>query len=163
CREFLNYLKPRIAEYHALLTTNHIFVQRTGGIGMLSKELALSHGCSGPMLRGSLDRRKGDPDWDLRKLEPYCGYESYTFNAAAAAGRRGVPGDGVPAGPDGLLRGRQAVEGPGAAAGAGPVVELLEPERDGRGLPQLPDRGRAGHCRQHRHRHGRDRSLEAVS
>jgi NADH-quinone oxidoreductase subunit D len=81
CREFLNYLKPRIPEYHALLTTNHIFVQRTAGIGVLSKELALSYGCTGPMLRGSLDRRQGDPDWDLRKIEPYCGYETYNFNA----------------------------------------------------------------------------------
>jgi NADH-quinone oxidoreductase subunit D len=81
CREFLNYLKPRIPEYHALLTTNHIFVQRTAGIGILSKELALSYGCTGPMLRGSLDRRQGDPDWDLRKVEPYCGYETYNFNA----------------------------------------------------------------------------------
>ncbi len=81
CRQFLDYLEPRILEYHALLTTNHIFVKRTAGIGILSKELALSHACSGPMLRGSLDRKAGDPDWDLRKLEPYCGYETYQFKA----------------------------------------------------------------------------------
>ncbi len=80
CREFLNYLKPRIPEYHTLLTTNHIFVQRTANIGMLSREMALSYGCTGPMLRGSLDRRQGDPDWDLRRIEPYCGYETYDFN-----------------------------------------------------------------------------------
>jgi NADH-quinone oxidoreductase subunit D len=80
CREFLTYLKPRIPEYHALLTTNHIFVKRTANIGNLSKETALSHGCTGPMLRGSLDRRRGDPDWDLRRIEPYCGYETYDFN-----------------------------------------------------------------------------------
>ncbi|HYT91269.1 MAG TPA: NADH-quinone oxidoreductase subunit D [Gemmataceae bacterium] len=88
CQQFLTYLKPRIAEYHTLLTTNHIFVQRTAGLGILSKELALSHACTGPMLRGSLDR-KGDPEkgippdpaWDLRKTEPYCGYESYDFKA----------------------------------------------------------------------------------
>jgi NADH-quinone oxidoreductase subunit D len=81
CREFLNYLKPRISEYHALLTTNHIFVQRTANIGVLSKDVALNYGCTGPMLRGSLDRRRGDSDWDLRKIEPYCGYETYDFNA----------------------------------------------------------------------------------
>ena len=81
CQQFLDYLKPRIAEYHTLLTTNHIFVQRTANIGNMSKELALSHGCSGPMLRGSLDRTKGDPVWDLRKTEPYCGYETYEFKA----------------------------------------------------------------------------------
>jgi NADH-quinone oxidoreductase subunit D len=81
CKQFLDYLEPRILEYHALLTTNHIFVKRTAGIGILSKELAISHGCSGPMLRGSLDRKAGDPDWDLRKIEPYCGYETYDFKA----------------------------------------------------------------------------------
>jgi NADH-quinone oxidoreductase subunit D len=80
CREFLNYLKPRVPEYHALLTTNHIFVQRTANIGNLSREVALSYGCTGPMLRGSLDRRRGDLDWDLRRTEPYCGYETYDFN-----------------------------------------------------------------------------------
>src|SRR5918911_3933866 len=67
CQQFLDYLKPRIAEYHTLLTTNHIFVQRTANIGILSKEQALSYACSGPMLRGSLDRRKGDPGWDPRR------------------------------------------------------------------------------------------------
>jgi NADH-quinone oxidoreductase subunit D len=79
CQKFLDYLKDRIDEYHALLTTNAIFVQRTANIGPMSRSLALSHGCSGPMLRGSLDRRRGDPDWDLRRLEPYCGYEGYEF------------------------------------------------------------------------------------
>ena len=80
CRTFIDYLKPRIPEYHALLTDNHIFVKRTAGIGVLSKEMALSYGCTGPMLRGSLDRTKGDPDWDLRKTEPYSGYEQYQFD-----------------------------------------------------------------------------------
>ena len=42
--------------------------------------MALAYGCSGPMLRGSLRRDRGDPDWDLRKLEPYCGYENYAFD-----------------------------------------------------------------------------------
>jgi NADH-quinone oxidoreductase subunit D len=80
CQEFLDYLKPRIDEYHTLLTRNHIFVKRTAGIGILPRDLALSHACSGPMLRGSLDRTAGDPDWDLRRLEPYSGYETYDFN-----------------------------------------------------------------------------------
>jgi len=79
CQKFLDYLRPRVQEYHTLLTYNHIFVQRTANIGILPKDLALSHGCSGPMLRGSLDRTAGDPDWDLRRLEPYSGYEQYDF------------------------------------------------------------------------------------
>ena len=81
CTQFLDWLEPRILEYHALLTTNHIFVKRTAAIGILSKQQALTYACSGPMLRGSLDRKKGDPDWDLRKVEPYCGYETYDFKA----------------------------------------------------------------------------------
>ncbi|MCE9529839.1 MAG: NADH-quinone oxidoreductase subunit D [Planctomycetes bacterium] len=80
CRKFIDYFKPRIAEYHALLTNNHIFVKRTTNIGVLSREMALNYGCTGPMLRASLDRTKGDPDWDLRKLEPYSGYENYQFD-----------------------------------------------------------------------------------
>src|SRR5437660_9206870 len=78
-RKFLEYFKPRIPEYHALLTDNHIFAKRTAGIGVMSKEMALAYGCTGPMLRASLDRTKGDPDWDLRKTEPYSGYETYQF------------------------------------------------------------------------------------
>jgi NADH-quinone oxidoreductase subunit D len=81
CQKFLDYFKARINEYHALLTTNHIFVKRTANIGNLTKEQALAYGCTGPMLRGSLDRTKGDPAWDLRKVEPYSGYEGYDFKA----------------------------------------------------------------------------------
>jgi NADH-quinone oxidoreductase subunit D len=81
CQQFLDYLKPRVEEYHTLLTRNHIFVKRTAGIGILPRQLALDYGCTGPMLRGSLDRSQGDPDWDLRKIEPYCGYEQYNFKA----------------------------------------------------------------------------------
>jgi len=81
CRKFLDYLKPRVEEYHTLLTRNHIFVKRTAAIGILPKKLALENGCSGPMLRGSLNRTAGDPDWDLRKIEPYSGYEQYNFKA----------------------------------------------------------------------------------
>ncbi len=81
CKEFLDYLKPRVNEYHTLLTYNGIFVKRTAGIGILPKDLALTYGCTGPMLRGSLDSSRGDPPWDLRKIEPYLGYETYNFKA----------------------------------------------------------------------------------
>jgi NADH-quinone oxidoreductase subunit D len=79
CRSFLNYFKNRIPEYHRLLTDNHIFIKRTAGVGVISKELALAHGCTGPVLRGSLDSRNGDPAWDLRRTEPYCAYDRYNF------------------------------------------------------------------------------------
>jgi NADH-quinone oxidoreductase subunit D len=79
CQKFLDYLKPRIEEYHTLLTRNHIFIKRTANVGNMSKAMALNYGCTGPMLRGSLDRDAGDPEWDLRRIEPYCGYEQYNF------------------------------------------------------------------------------------
>ncbi|HMP03627.1 MAG TPA: NADH-quinone oxidoreductase subunit D [Gemmatales bacterium] len=81
CRKFLGYFEERINEYHTLLTRNHIFIQRTARIGIVTKERAIAYACSGPMMRASLDRRNNDPDWDLRKLEPYCGYETYDFQA----------------------------------------------------------------------------------
>jgi NADH-quinone oxidoreductase subunit D len=80
CKRFLDYFEPRIPEYHTLLTNNHIFVKRTAGVGVLTKATAIAYGCTGPVLRASLDRRNGDPDWDLRKTEPYSGYEQYTFD-----------------------------------------------------------------------------------
>ncbi|MBM4072025.1 MAG: NADH-quinone oxidoreductase subunit D [Planctomycetes bacterium] len=79
CQQFLDYFKPRIEEYHTLLTRNHIFIERTANLGIMSKAMALDYGCSGPMLRGSLNRDAGDPEWDLRRIEPYCGYEQYSF------------------------------------------------------------------------------------
>ena len=50
-----------IQEYHALLTTNAIFIRRTAGIGVLSAEMAIDYGCTGPVLRGS------GVDYDLRR------------------------------------------------------------------------------------------------
>ena len=97
CKQFLDYLEPRIEEYHALLTNNAIFIKRTANIGICSKALAIAHACSGPMLRGSLNRQLGDPEWDLRRLEPYCDYDKYDFNVIlppfAAAPPEAVIGD----------------------------------------------------------------------
>jgi NADH-quinone oxidoreductase subunit D len=58
---FLQQFEPVIQEYHALLTTNAIFVKRTANIGVLSPEMAISYGCTGPVLRGS------GVDYDLRR------------------------------------------------------------------------------------------------
>jgi NADH-quinone oxidoreductase subunit D len=74
CEAFLKQFEPVIAEYHALLTTNSIFVKRTATIGVLSAEMALDYGCTGPVLRGS------GVDYDLRRdgeeryTEMYDGY-----------------------------------------------------------------------------------------
>lgn len=64
-RMFLDWLEPRITEYHTLLTQNSIFIKRTAGIGVMSAEMAIDYGCTGPVLRGSgvdIDlRRDGEP------------------------------------------------------------------------------------------------------
>lgn len=53
CTLFLDWLEKRIPEYHTLLTENQIFIKRTAGLGILSKEMAINYGCTGPVLRGS--------------------------------------------------------------------------------------------------------------
>lgn len=58
---FLDWLEPRIVEYHTLLTENQIFIKRTAGLGILTPEMAISFGCTGPVLRGS------GVDHDLRR------------------------------------------------------------------------------------------------
>ncbi len=76
CSAFLDQFEPLIAEYHTLLTTNSIFVKRTAGIGVLSREMAIDYGTSGPVLRGS------GVDHDLRRdgEETYTAmYEGYAF------------------------------------------------------------------------------------
>ena len=74
CEAFLKQFEPMIAEYHALLTTNAIFIKRTAGIGILSAEMAIDYGCTGPVLRGSgvdFDLRR---DGEQRCTEMYDGY-----------------------------------------------------------------------------------------
>jgi NADH-quinone oxidoreductase subunit D len=78
CRNFLDYLVPRLGEYHDLMTRNHIFIKRTCGIGVLSREQAISYGCSGPVLRGS------GVNWDLRRDAPYLPYHEFDWKVIAA-------------------------------------------------------------------------------
>jgi NADH-quinone oxidoreductase subunit D len=61
-------------DLNSLLTENRIFKQRTVDIGVANAEQALDWGFSGPMLRGS------GVAWDLRKSQPYDGYEKYEFD-----------------------------------------------------------------------------------
>jgi NADH-quinone oxidoreductase subunit D len=72
-RDFIKGFPKRIDEYEALLTKNPFLLDRLLGIGVLSKETALSYGVTGPILRAS------GVDWDLRKARPYTGYEQYDF------------------------------------------------------------------------------------
>ncbi len=70
CDQFL----PALEEILSLLTRNKIFLDRTVGVGVITKEDALAYGITGPNLRGS-----GIP-LDLRKDKPYSGYEQYEFD-----------------------------------------------------------------------------------
>jgi NADH-quinone oxidoreductase subunit D len=76
CEAFLNELVPIVDEYHALLTSNSIFIKRTADIGVMSREMAIDFGTSGPVLRGS------GVDHDLRRdgEEIYTAmYDGYAF------------------------------------------------------------------------------------
>lgn len=59
--------------YEGLLTKNTIWLNRTIGNGVISAEDAIDYGITGPALRGS------GVDWDLRRDNPYSGYEKYKF------------------------------------------------------------------------------------
>jgi NADH-quinone oxidoreductase subunit D len=63
-----------IDDMESLLTENRIFKQRTVDIGVVTREEALDHGFSGPVLRGS-----GVP-WDLRVAQPYDAYAEMDFD-----------------------------------------------------------------------------------
>jgi len=60
-------------EWEALLTHNKIWVERTKEIGILTVEDAIDLGVTGPNLRAS------GREWDLRKVEPYSGYDELDF------------------------------------------------------------------------------------
>jgi NADH-quinone oxidoreductase subunit D len=73
-RQFLDFFPAKLADYEALLKNNPIFLQRTKGIGVVSAEDAVAWGMTGACLRGS------GVQWDIRKAQPYCGYEKYEFD-----------------------------------------------------------------------------------
>ena len=85
-REFVTQFEPVIAELDKLLSYNKIFLERTADVGIISQEQALSHNVTGPNLRGS------GIAWDLRKEEPYCGYETYEFEVPVGLGEYGPLG-----------------------------------------------------------------------
>src|SRR5207247_8297642 len=68
-RAFLDGFPARVDEYEELLTQNPTWIERNRGIGILEGDVALGLGITGPLLRAA-----GVP-LDLRKKEPYCGYE----------------------------------------------------------------------------------------
>jgi NADH-quinone oxidoreductase subunit D len=72
-REGVKLLRTRLPEYDALATDNPVFKARLLDVGYLDLAGCLALGCTGPILRAT-----GLPH-DLRKSQPYCGYEQYDF------------------------------------------------------------------------------------
>lgn len=73
-RGFIDQFPPHLDDFHALLTNNPIWLERTKGVGYLSQEDALNYGVSGPILRAS------GLAWDVRKVWPYSSYEDFEFD-----------------------------------------------------------------------------------
>jgi len=72
-RKIIDEFPSYFDQYEGLLTKNTIWLQRTVGNGVISAEDAIDYGITGPALRGS------GVDWDLRRDNPYSGYEKYDF------------------------------------------------------------------------------------
>ena len=73
-REFIRIFPSRLADYEALLTNNEMWLERTRDVGVLSGADCIAYGVTGPALRAA------GIGWDIRKTNPYCGYESYAFD-----------------------------------------------------------------------------------
>jgi NADH dehydrogenase I D subunit len=74
CRRFLDSMARSTDELEALLTRNPIWHDRTKGVGAMSPDEALSWGYSGPCLRAT------GLAHDLRRAQPYLGYEDFEFD-----------------------------------------------------------------------------------
>ena len=72
--DFVKLFRTRLPEYAALCNANPIFKGRLEGIGHLDLEGCLALGLTGPILRST------GYAWDLRKTQPYSGYEDYDFD-----------------------------------------------------------------------------------
>ncbi len=73
-RNIIKTIREKMKDYDKLLTENPIFIMRTKGVAVISAEEAINYSLSGPMLRGS------GVDYDVRKANPYSGYENFDFD-----------------------------------------------------------------------------------
>ena len=73
-KDFITLFKSKIDEYDELVTGNIIFQNRMKNVGVLSKEDAISYGCTGPVARGS------GVSCDIRKIFPYEVYDKVQFD-----------------------------------------------------------------------------------
>jgi len=75
---FCDLFLPKVDDYEQLLTENRIWVGRMKNVGVLNADDCKAYGVTGPMLRAA------GVKWDLRKAQPYCGYEQYDFEIPIA-------------------------------------------------------------------------------
>lgn len=73
-RDFLELMPRRLRDIDRLLNENDIWKARTRGVGYLDLTGCMALGITGPMLRST-----GLP-YDVRRSDPYCGYEHYEFD-----------------------------------------------------------------------------------
>lgn len=73
-KKILKKIPEGMRDYERLLTDNKIFRNRTIGVGKISAADAINCGLTGPNLRGS------GVNYDVRKANPYCGYDKFDFN-----------------------------------------------------------------------------------
>lgn len=78
-KQFLDDLPTALEEFGKLITGNRIFQKRTQGVGYISADDAIDWGLSGPSLRGS------GVKLDIRRANPYTGYENYDFEIPTEA------------------------------------------------------------------------------
>lgn len=71
--EFLSVMHKRLPDYHKLFAGQPIWKRRLKGVGYLPLDGCTALGATGPILRSA------GVAWDLRKVEPYCGYEDFDF------------------------------------------------------------------------------------
>jgi NADH-quinone oxidoreductase subunit D len=76
--ELLDRLPDKILEYEKLLTRNTIFLQRTQGVGVFTLDQCYAYGLVGPMARSA------GSTYDVRKVFPYAGYETFDFEVPTA-------------------------------------------------------------------------------
>jgi NADH-quinone oxidoreductase subunit D len=77
-RDGVKLMRKNFKDNATLLIGNSIWMKRTQGIGYLDLAGCTTLGITGPVLRST-----GMP-WDLRKVQPYCGYENYNFDVVTA-------------------------------------------------------------------------------
>jgi len=72
-KAFCDMFPPKVDQYEELLTGNRIWVGRLTNVGVLTADECKEYGVTGPLLRAA------GVKWDLRKAQPYSGYDKYDF------------------------------------------------------------------------------------